>query len=213
MGSLAEEPDYPLAAVTFIGCQTSLLYPYVTNYLGGGSSQIANWDTAIGVSNTTSDPFTPDFGGAVPQDGSCTFYLYGAGTASAPRAKPTTAKPLTYTTPVILSGGNYSFMLSWTPMAGFLGGYAIAVCNFQNAVGYEETVDNAGLGDWGVLGSFLAYVIPNPYYEPRTYDAILGEFSIWNPGGLYGTLAPVDGLVRRTDILKKLSHRPTVRTK
>jgi len=194
IGTLAEEPTYPLAALTFIGCQTNLLYPYVTNYLGGGTSQIANWDTAIGVSNTTSDPFTYNSlyttddsyypAGATPQDGSCTFYIYGAGTASAPRATPTTANAITFTTPVVLSGGNYSFMLSGTKAAGFLGGYAIAVCNFQNAVGYEETVDNAGIGDWGVMGSYLAYVIPNPYYEPRSWDAILGEFSIWNPFGL-----------------------------
>jgi len=192
VGTLAEEPTYPLPALSFIGCQTNLLFPYVTNYTGGGTSAEANWDTAIGVSNTTSDPFnysSPDDGtpvpsGATPQDGSCTFYIYGAGTASAPRATPTTATPIIFTTPVVLSGGNYSFFLSWTKAAGFLGGYAIAVCNFQNAVGYEETVDNAGIGNWEVMGSYLAYVIPNPYYEPRSYDAILGEFSIWNWFGL-----------------------------
>ena len=205
---LAEEPNYPLAGVTFVGCQTSLLYPYVTNYIGGsGAGAIGNWDTALEVANTTSDPFGgPDFGGATPQDGSCSFYVYAAGTGS--RAKPAPATPITFTTPVVLSGGTWSFMLSTTPAAGLLGGYAIANCNFSNAVGYAETVDNAGLGDWGVIGSYLPYVIPNPYLEPRTYDAILGEFSIWNP---YGFDYVTSGV--RTNSLKKLSKSPTVRTK
>jgi len=190
VGPLAEEPNYPLAALSFIGCQTNLLFPYVTNYVGGGTLQIANWDTAIQVANTTSDPFNYNSeyldgasyipAGATPQDGSCTFYVYAAGTASAPRATPTTATPITFSTPVVLSGGITAFMLSTTKAAGLPGGYAIAICNFQNAVGYAETVDNAGIGDWGVMSSYLAYVIPNPYYEPRSYDAILGEFAIWN---------------------------------
>lgn len=183
-GSLAEEPNYPLAGVTFIGCQTYLLYPYVTNYIGGsGAGAIGNWDTALEVANTTSDPFGPGDpslylfeGGATPQDGSCTFYVYHAGTGS--RAKPGEATPITFTTPVVLSGGTWSFMLSTTPAAGLLGGYAIANCNFSNAVGYAETVDNAGLGDWGVIGSYLPYVIPNPYIVGRMWNAIEGEFAI-----------------------------------
>jgi len=221
VGTLAEEPNYPLAGLTFIGCQTNLLFPYVTNYVGGTTPTnpaIANWDTAIQVANTTSDPFTynsvysdaPVPAGATPQDGACTFYVYAAGTASAPRATPTTATPITFTTPVVLSGGITAFMLSTTAAKGTTGGYAIAVCNFQNAVGYAETVDNAGIGDWGVMSSYLAYVIPNPYYEPRSWDAILGEFSIWNPFGcsscIFQGVSP-SARGAKTNQLRMGSHR------
>jgi hypothetical protein len=78
----------------------------------------------------------------------------------------------------VLSGGITAFMLSTTKAAGLPGGYAIAICNFQNAVGYAETVDNAGLGDWGVMSSYLAYVIANPYFRPRSIEAEIGEFAI-----------------------------------
>ena len=180
-GTLSAEPTSPLNAVAFVGCQTSLLWPYVTNYSGGTSGgPLGNWDTAMEIANTTSDPFGGlNFGGAIPQDGSCTFYVYNAGTAAAARATPTTATPITWTTPVVLSGGDYSFMLSTTPAATVVGGYAIAICNFQNAVGYAALVDNAnGLGTWEAYSNYLAYVIPNPYLEPRWEDGIVGEFAI-----------------------------------
>ena len=179
-GTLTAEPNSPLTAVAFVGCQTDLLWPYVTNYNGGSAGgPLGNWDTAIEVANTTSDPFTQALGGAIPQDGSCTFYVYHAGTAAAARATPTTATPITFTTPVVLSGGDYAFMLSTTAAAGTVGGYAIAVCNFQNAVGYAGIVDNAnGMGTWDAYANYLAYVVPNPYLEPRFEDGIIGEFAI-----------------------------------
>jgi hypothetical protein len=180
-GTLSAEPTSPLNAVAFVGCETDLLWPYVTNYNGGTTGgPLGNWDTAMEVANTTSDPFGgPNFGGAIPQDGSCTFYVYDAGTAAAARATPTTATPITFMTPVLLSGGDYAFMLSTTSAAGVVGGYAIAICNFQNAVGYAALVDNAnGLGTWEAYSNYLAYVIPNPYLDYRWEDAIIGEFAI-----------------------------------
>lgn len=93
------------------------------------------------------------------------------------------------------SGGIGTFFLSDTPppggtgtsAKGVPGGYAIAVCNFLNGTGYAQIVDNAnGLGNWGVMGSYLAYVIPNPFEEPRWLDAIFGEFAI-SPWAYYYT--------------------------
>jgi len=185
IGSLAAEPNYPLAAVTFIGCQTSLLFPYVTNLAqGAGGGALGNWDTGLQISNTTSDPFGPptdDYllaGGYSPQVGSCTWYVYHAGTTTASNPTPTTATPITFTRPLILSGGTDAFMLSSTPAAGVQAGYAIAVCNFLGAVGQAGMADNTGIGDWQVMESYLPYVIPNPYLVGRTWDAILGEFAI-----------------------------------
>jgi hypothetical protein len=180
-GTLIEEPTYPLTVLTFVGCQTNLLWPYVTNYTNG-SGPLSNWDTAVEVANTTSDPFGGiDFGGAVPQDGACTFYVYDAATEAVARSSPPTATPISWPGPVVMTGGVYSFMLSTTPAKGVVGGYMIATCNFQNAVGYAGIVDNAGLGTWDAYSNYLAYVIPTPFLVGRVYDAIWGEFAIQPP--------------------------------
>jgi hypothetical protein len=92
---------------------------------------------------------------------------------------------------VIKTGGEYAFMLSTTPAVGILGGYALATCNFQNAVGYAALVNNAGLGTWDAYSNYLAYVIPTPFIYGRVYDAIFGEFAIQPP--YYDDLATVFG--------------------
>jgi len=188
-GPLLEEPYYPLTVVDFIGCQTNLLFPYVTNYTSSAGT-LGNWDTGIVVSNTSSDPYTPDFGGAVPTAGSCAFSVYASTTGSlTPSAD---ALPVaTFNTPAVYTGGIDAFMLSSTTAKGLPGGYAIAVCNFLNGTGYAQVVDNAnGLGNWGVMGAYLAYVIPNPFEEPRWLDSIFGEFAI-SPWAYYYTESPL----------------------
>jgi hypothetical protein len=166
----------------------------VTNYdLGEGAGALSNWDTGLEVANTTSDPFSSVVtanplgapGGATPQNGSCTFYFYNAGTyvGSETQYVPTEATPAaTYTTPVLYSGGTYGVMAS-TAAPGITGGYAIAVCDFTNGVGFAEVVDNAnGLGDWGVMGSYVPYVIPSPWLYSRSLAGSafigIGEFAI-----------------------------------
>jgi len=178
-GTLLEEPLYPLTVVDFIGCQTNLLFPYVTNYdTGTSGGALGNWDTGIVVSNTSSDPYTPDFGGAYPTAGTCAFSVYASTTGSlTPSADA--APVATFNTMPVYTGGIQSFMLSQTTAKGVAGGYAIAVCNFLNGTGYALVADNAnGLGNWGVMGNYLAYVIPNPFEEPRWLDSMFGEFAI-----------------------------------
>jgi hypothetical protein len=178
-GSLMEEPVYPLTVVDFIGCQTNLLFPYVTNFtnLSSGGA-LGNWDTGIVVSNTSSDPYGPAFGGAYPTAGTCAFSVYASTSGSlTPSADATPTA--TFNTAPVYSGGIQSFLLSQTSAKGLGGGYAIAVCNFLNGTGYAIVADNAnGLGNWGVVGTYLAYVIPNPFEEPRWLDSIFGEFAI-----------------------------------
>ena len=170
---LPAEPSSPFNAVTFVGCQTNLLYPYVTNYITGASGgPEGNWDTALEVSNTTSDPFTYtswwwDFdgvfptAGATPMVGSCTFYVYNGFAAAGVTPPTTAATPLSWTSPLVPSGGIYAVMLSNTPAKGSTGGYAIAICNFQHGSGWAAQVDNAnGLGNWQVMAGYLA-----PTYE------------------------------------------------
>jgi hypothetical protein len=189
-----EEPTSPFTVITFVGCQTSLLWPYVTDYYGGGTVAQNNWDTAFAVANTTSDPFgPPNFsnafwpGGYSPEVGACNFYVYDAGTAApgvpATSLTPVTATPLTFFSPVILSGGVYGNMLSLAVGNNAVAhGYMIATCNFLGAVGYGALVDNANVGgNWDAYSNYIAYVIPNPNVFGRTFDGVAGEFAIVSP--------------------------------
>ena len=153
------------AAFDFVDCTTSLLFPYVTNYKAGAAAgALSNWDTAIEVSNVTSDPFSPAPANpphAAPQNGTCTFYYYSAGTGGSITAPKEATYSMT-TTPVVNSGGEFAFMLSNPTYGapGLVGGYAIAVCGFLDGAGYAELVDNAnGLGNWQVMAGYLATVL------------------------------------------------------
>jgi hypothetical protein len=167
-GLTEEAPGSPQNVMTFIDCVTPLLFPYITNYSVPGTGPLGSWDTAMEVANMTSVPFvSTSYLYTLPQNGSCAFSFYSAGTSTTV-GTATEATPISWTTPVILSGGNYAFMLSATPAKGLTGGYAVAVCNFLNGGGYAEMVDNAnGLGNWQVMAGYTAgiYVGPFPIYR------------------------------------------------
>jgi len=95
-------------------CQTSLLFPFVTNQGG--------FDTGLAIANTTTDPF-----GTRNQSGGCTLNFYGA---SAPAAVATGN---------VATGTVYTTLVS-TSAAGFQG-YIIAQCNFQLAHGFAFISD------------------------------------------------------------------------
>jgi hypothetical protein len=118
--------------VTVSLCQTTLLYPFVTNANG--------LDTGIAVANTTSDPF-----GTRNQNGTCTLNFFGT-------AQGTTN---TATTPTIAAGTVYADSVQ-NLRPGF-NGYVIAVCNFQLAHGYA-LVSDIGIRNWAT--SYLALVLP-----------------------------------------------------
>jgi hypothetical protein len=156
--------------VDFSECQTVLLYPYVTDGYG--------YDTGITVSNTTMDPFmettpvdwAPTYGNgsAVQQTGPCYVYVYTGGVETEFPIGP------------IGPGSSLSFYLS-SKVAG-ANGYAIAVCEFQNAHG-QATIQYLPGDQPGFFGAFetgyLADVLPNPAFYHRTPagDA-LGETAI-----------------------------------
>lgn len=110
-------------------CQTTLLYPFVTNQFG--------FDTGIAIANTTTDPF-----GTRTQAGACTLNWYGA---SAPPATNTGN---------IATGTVYTTLAS-TAAAGFQG-YMIAVCNFQLAHGFAFVSD---IGARNLAMGYLALVL------------------------------------------------------
>ena len=168
-----------LSVVEFTDCMTTLLYPYLVN--GGG------WDTGIAVSNTTLDPFnvpsamdTPSGpnpldlqpyygkGSATPQTGPCTYYLFA--NATAPWAA-------VYTTPIVKPGSTYAFDMGLDLKPG-VAGYAIAVCDFQNAHGYAF-ITYALFGNNGVAANYLADVLPSPQWYHRTPAGdLLGETAV-----------------------------------
>jgi len=115
--------------LSIVLCQTTLLYPFVTNQAG--------FDTGIAIANTTSDPF-----GTRTQNGTCVMNWYGA---SAPAA---------VTTPSVATGTVYTTLAS-TSAAGFQG-YMIAVCNFQLAHGFAFISD---LGARNLAMGYLALVV------------------------------------------------------
>lgn len=147
-------------------CQTTLLFPYTTDYPG--------FDTGIAISNTSADPLGVN--SASPQTGACQVTFYG-GVAGSTGAFTNTAANLngtsgsysttganTFTTGVIGPGQTWAFSLSsidstfgTSSFVGFVG-YAIATCQFQYAHGYGF-VSDYGLRNFAA--SYLALVIPD----------------------------------------------------
>jgi len=175
----------PVSIVEFSDCVTKLLFPYVNTFMGVGYAAFSNFGTGIDIANTTWDPFAltttgdpgcspptrwdystnclyPDeaAGSAVPQSGTCTFYFY---------SEDETVVNLPYVTPNISAGGSFAFDVA-AQVPKFRGhqGYAIAVCNFQNAYGFAELWDNYGIGAPTVGVGYLAYIIPNPTFIHRS---------------------------------------------
>jgi hypothetical protein len=105
-----------------------LLFPYVSN--------VAGYDTAIAIANTTDDPF-----GTRPEAGPCTIYYYG-------RTAAGTIVPA-QTTSVIYAGEMVSFALSAGGVPGSpesaatFRGYVIADCSFPLARGFAWLTDVA----------------------------------------------------------------------
>jgi hypothetical protein len=169
------EPDAPVV-VRFYDCDTNLLYPFVTNYLAGGSFAYNNLGSTILVANTTADPLASaaaiamnpqeQEGTAVPQSGTCTFWLFpNAGSAFADGSAGTM---VSFTSPTIVPGGTYGFDMGSIP--AFMGktGYIYAKCGFQNAHGLGFFQDNYGLGEPGYAAVYPAIVIPTPEFYHRT---------------------------------------------
>ena len=117
---------------TSTGCQTSLLFPFMTNQAG--------FDTGFSIDASGTDPFGTNIAG-----GTCTMNLYGS-------TAPTTAPVLTVPT----AGEGHATISAVAP--GFQG-YGIAICDFTYAHGYAFISDGFMGGGRGLSEGYVALVI------------------------------------------------------
>jgi len=141
----------PTNTITVGACQTTLIFPYVTNATG--------FETGIAIANTTTDNLKtlPAPGSyASPTTGTCTLNFYGNAAQPTATVTPTLGAYST-TTPTVVP--IYANIL--TTMIGSSGftGYAIAQCNFLEAHGFAFITDTSGTFS-GTEG-YLAVVVPN----------------------------------------------------
>jgi len=147
-GQATSIPDFAptsntaLNGTSVIVCQTSLLFPFVTNQVG--------FDTGIVLANTSTDPLgTAGASFATAQAGTCSLNFYGAG---APSPNTGVAAPGGSQA----SGTTNAFQLS-SVAPGFQG-YVIAVCTYQFGHGYafiEYDLTQAN----GIAEGYLALVL------------------------------------------------------
>jgi len=146
--TFAVPTNTPLNGSSVTLCQTTLLFPYVTNTTG--------FETGIAVTNATTDNLgTGGKSVATPTPGAFTLNFYG-----------NQAQPTATVTPTIgawsatgTQNPIYANTLSAMTGATNFTGYAIAVCPFLDGHGFAFLVDSSGTFS-GNMG-YLAVVVPN----------------------------------------------------
>jgi hypothetical protein len=140
----------PLNGSTFTACQTTLLFPFVTN--------VAGFETGLSISNTGADLL--NVSGSSPassvtgQSGACHLTFFGTGT--------TATNPPEFTTDSVDPGTTWVGTL--TSVTGGASGnvppaYMIAVCDFLYAHGFSYISYNIGQGSGMAMG-YLALEVP-----------------------------------------------------
>jgi len=117
---------------TFVNCQTTLLFPFITNEAG--------FETGIAIANTALDNLgTGGKSQASGQTGACTMYFYGStGAEGGPQPATPTAPnfPAATLTPASIAPGTTHAATLSSVLGGPFQGYAIAVCPFLYARGF-----------------------------------------------------------------------------
>jgi hypothetical protein len=147
--NFAPPSNAALPATTVTLCQTSLLFPFVTNQLG--------FDTGISIANTTTDIFH-----TTPVPGNCTLNFYGAGA-------PTPSTGVAAPGGTQASGTTNAFLLS-SVAPGFQG-YMIAQCNYIDGYGFAYIVYNLTQNS----GVAMGYLAPEMTGRPVAGLSILGN--------------------------------------
>jgi len=148
--TFAPTTNSPLNGSAITLCQTSLLFPFVTNQSG--------FDTGIVLANTSTDPFTPP-ANATPQAGTCALNFYGAGapTPSTGVAAPGGSQA---------TGTTNAFLLS-SVAPGFQG-YVIAQCNYLYGHGFAYIAYDLTQNNGTAMGYLAEVILARPAAAPAT---------------------------------------------
>jgi len=149
-------PPLNVSIISF--CQTTLLFPYVTNSTG--------YETGLAIANTSTDNLGPvtktapngtSFGPSV--SGTCTLNFYGNAAQPAAATFPKTGMLGVWNA---TSGQAPIYADTLTDLITITDftGYAIANCNFLDAHGFAFIVDSTGSGSASGPEGYLAVVIP-----------------------------------------------------
>lgn len=136
----------PKDLINVVLCQTTLLFPFVSNFGG--------FDTGLAIANTSILT-----AGATGQTGACTMTFFGPG-APSPAPFPT-APTAPETRAGYISFGTVGVDLASGVAPGFYG-YAVAVCNFQYAHGFAFVQSSVGYNPTSTAMGYLALVIGAP---------------------------------------------------
>ena len=161
----------PASGSTITLCNTTLLFPFVTNQLG--------FDTGIVLSNTSTDNL--GFGGksvASPQSGICMLNFYGTGAPAAAVPDPMGSAGVMGTTNP--NGPVHTFTISNSAVAPGFQGYMIASCPFQYAHGFAFITYNL-TQQTGVAEGYIAEVLNNA--RPVATTTFTGVTPVFNGAG------------------------------
>ncbi len=149
--TFAASSNPAITLTAFSLCQTTLLYPFITNQQG--------YDTGIEISNTGADPLGLVGATAAGTTGLCNLNFYGAGGSLT--TTTLVATPAGFGTATGLAPGSTgAFLLSGTD-PGFQG-YMIAQCNFLYGHGYAFIFNGLiGTSPNAVAEGYLAEVLLN----------------------------------------------------
>jgi len=160
----------PKFAVSALSTNVLTILPASTTLLIPFASTQANYDTAIAIANTTTDPFGAT-SGAAAQNGTVTFYFYpndGTTIASYTTTAGSTGSGLT-SAGVLNSGYTYTVSLTQllkslpTSRTAAFSGYIIVVVNATDCHGISYITNYSGFTSFSPL-----LVIPNPGGTPRS---------------------------------------------
>jgi hypothetical protein len=164
--TFAVPTNTPLNGSLISLCQTTLIFPFITNSSG--------FETGIAIANTTTDNLGPlGKSVATPTNGTCTVNFYtGTGT-----------QPPAFTTPILgvstatapTQGAVFAATVTAMSGASNLTGYAIAQCTFLEAHGFGYVVNDFGTPSQTAQG-YVAIVVPNTRNEQVANLAINDQF-------------------------------------
>jgi len=164
--TFATPTNTPLNGSIISLCQTTLIFPFITNSSG--------FETGIAIANTTTDNLGPLGSSiAVPTNGTCTINFY-TGTGTQPTAFTTPVIGVSTTT-VPTSGSVYANTITTMTGTSGLTGYAIAQCSFLQAHGFGYVVNGFDTPS-GTADAYLAIVVPNTRNEQVANFAINDQF-------------------------------------